>query len=183
MGQEFARPRRGHPPVEVGDQVSGTRPARRFPSSRRGARCRGSPAAWRTHGLPPNDWRVRAAAAAGHPTHLGRRALRRRPVRRHGGGRPRRPVRAPAAVPASGAAGRPTGQPWSLPRTRGSCPRLPAARGAGLAAAGGGNPEPSFIRPSTSRGGPRRSSRPTPDRVDPDSGCRRSTAPEGLLAD
>ena len=57
------------------------------------------------------------------PTHLGRRALRRRPVRRHGGGRPRRPVRAPAAVPASGAAGRPTGQPlesaperaWELP--------------------------------------------------------------------
>ena len=45
------------------------------------------------------------------------------------------------------------------------------------------NPEPSFIRPSTSRGGPRRSSRPTPDRVDPDSGCRRSTAAEGLLAD
>ena len=39
MGQEFARPRRGHPPVEVGDQGQRPRPARRFPSSRRGVRC------------------------------------------------------------------------------------------------------------------------------------------------
>ena len=37
--QEFARPRRGHPPVEVDDQVSGPVRHAGFPSSRRGARC------------------------------------------------------------------------------------------------------------------------------------------------
>ena len=37
--QEFARPRRGHPPVEGRRPSQRPRPARRFPSSRRGARC------------------------------------------------------------------------------------------------------------------------------------------------
>ena len=36
--QEFARPRRGHPPVEGRRPSQRPRPARRFPSSRRGAR-------------------------------------------------------------------------------------------------------------------------------------------------
>ena len=39
LEQDVRDPRVWHPPVEVGDQVSGSRPARRLPSFRRGACC------------------------------------------------------------------------------------------------------------------------------------------------
>ena len=74
------------------------------------------------------------------------------------------------------------GSPGVCPRTRGSCPRIPAARGGARRGRRWKSGTLVLSAPSTSRG-PRRSAGSTPDWVDPDSGCRRSTAPEGFLAD
>ena len=87
--QEFARPRRGHPPVEVSDQVSGLRPARRFPSPRRGARCLRCcrrrphrPAARRPAGAGPSGPGARRASRADwpEPAGCGRHQRRREPT-------------------------------------------------------------------------------------------------------
>ena len=81
----------GHPPVEVGDQVSGPRPARRFPSSRRGARCLRCcrrrphrPAPRRPAGAGPRPGRTGARRASRAdwpgPAGCGRHQRRREPT-------------------------------------------------------------------------------------------------------
>ena len=85
-----------------------------------------------THGLPPNDWRVRAAAAADIPPASAAGHFVVGPSVATEAAALDEPFEHRQAVPASGAAGRPTGQPWSprgaSARTRGWQGARPAAR-------------------------------------------------------
>ena len=87
---------------------------------------------WWTHGLPPNDWRVRAAAAADIPPASAAGHFVVGPSVATEAAALDEPFEHRQAVPASGAAGRPTGQPWSprgaSARTRGWQGARPAAR-------------------------------------------------------
>ena len=78
---------------------------------------------WWTPRAAPERLAGSRRGRGGHPTRLGRPALRRRPVRRHEGCRPRA-VRARQPSPPAARPDAPRGSPGVCPRTRGSCPTI-----------------------------------------------------------